>query len=338
MPERHGLLLVNLGTPASTALPDIKAFLREFLMDGRVITLARPLRWLLVNGFIVPRRAPLSQRKYQRIWTAQGSPLLVHNQAFVARLQELLGPGTQVELAMRYGQPGMAAALDRLQGVARLSVLPLFPQYAEATTGSVYALLDRLLKARPGLAAVPQRRVQGFWQQEAFLQACCQSLRRDGGLDTADHVLFSFHGLPLRDVLRHPGCRADGACCAGPKPCCYPSQCAATARGLAQRLGLKPGAWSWSFQSRLGQAEWFRPYTRERLADLAGQGKRRVAVLCPSFVADCLETLEEIGMDNRDLFLASGGASYRLAACPNADEAWVQGFADWVKREVLGQV
>jgi hypothetical protein len=154
MPERHGLLLVNLGTPASTRLPDIKAFLREFLMDGRVITLAWPLRWLLVNGFIVPRRAPLSQRKYQRIWTAQGSPLLVHNQAFVARLQELLGPGTQVELAMRYGQPGMAAALDRLQGVARLSVLPLFPQYAEATTGSVYALLDRLLKARPGLATL----------------------------------------------------------------------------------------------------------------------------------------------------------------------------------------
>ncbi len=336
MPERRGLLLVNLGTPASTALPDIRAFLREFLMDGRVITLAWPLRWLLVNGLIVPRRAPLSQRKYQRIWGGQGSPLLAHSQAFAERLRVLLGPGTQVELAMRYGQPSLAAALDRLQGVASLSVLPLFPQYAEATTGSVYARLDRLLQSRPGLAALPQRRVQGFWQQEAFLQACCRSLRRGGGLDTADHVLFSFHGLPLRDVLRHPGCRADGACCSEPQPGCYPSQCAATARALARRLGLKPGAWSWSFQSRLGRAQWFKPYTSERLVALARQGRRRVAVLCPSFVADCLETLEEIGMDNRDLFLKSGGKSYCLAACPNEDEAWVRDFADWVKREVLG--
>jgi ferrochelatase len=335
MPERQGLLLVNLGTPASTELSDIQAFLREFLMDGRVLTMPWPLRWLLVNGSIVPKRSPSSQRKYQRIWMGQGSPLLVHGQAFAARLQEQLGPGVQVELAMRYGQPGMAAALDQLQGVGSLAILPLFPQFAEATTGSVYALLDDLLKSRPALKRLPQRRIQGFWQQEAFLQACCRSLRRDGGLETADHVLFSFHGLPLKDVLRQEGCRGDGACCAEPRPLCYPSQCMATARGLAQRLGLAPGAWSWSFQSRLGQAEWFKPYTSEALKALARQGKRRVAVLCPSFVADCLETLEEIGMDNRDLFLKSGGESYRLAACPNAEEAWVAGFADWVKREAL---
>jgi len=335
MPERRGLLLVNLGTPASTALPDIKFFLREFLMDGRVLTLPWPLRWLLVNGTIVPKRSVSSQRKYQRIWMEQGSPLLVHGQAFAARLRALLGPGVQVELAMRYGQPSMAGALDRLQGVKSLAILPLFPQFAEATTGSVYALLDELLKSRPALRALPQRRIHSFWQQESFLAACCRSLQRDGGLDSADHVLFSFHGLPLKDVLRQEGCRADGACCAEPKPHCYPSQCMATARGIAQRLGLKPGAWSWSFQSRLGQAEWFKPYTSEALQALAEQGKGHVAVLCPSFVADCLETLEEIGMDNRDHFLECGGKSYRLAACPNADELWAADLAEWLGKEAL---
>jgi ferrochelatase len=230
----------------------------------------------------------------------------------------------------------MAQALERLQGADSLTVVPLFPQFAEATTGSVFERLEQLLKGLPQLAGIPQKHLPFFWDQAGFIEACAHSMERSVDLKAMDHVLFSFHGLPKKDVLRKRGCRADASCCVEPRPDCYRSQCIATAKALAARLDLKEGKWGWAFQSRLGKVEWIKPYTSETLEALAKSGTRHVAVMCPSFVADCLETLEEIGMDNKELFLESGGVSYTLAPCPNSDEAWVESFAKWLKPQLPG--
>ncbi|HXX49648.1 MAG TPA: ferrochelatase [Myxococcota bacterium] len=336
---KTGVLLVNLGTPRSPATGDVRRYLREFLSDPRVIDRAAPLRWALVNGVIAPFRAPRSAAAYRAIWDdASGSPLLAHGQALRGALARELGPGFEVELGMRYGEPSLAAALERLcaAGVARIAVLPLFPQYASSSLGSAVARLYELAAARTN---VPELEVHGeFYEAAGFVAALAEIARPRLAAFHPDHVLFSYHGLPERHVRasdpsgRH--CLASERCCdaiGGANAHCYRAQCLATTSALAAALGLAEGAFSTSFQSRLGRDPWIRPYTDLRLPELARAGVKRLAVLCPSFAADCLETLEEIGLRGREQWRAVGGEALELVPCANAHPAFVRFLAGRVR-------
>lgn len=338
-PDLPGVLVVNLGTPDSPSVPDVRRYLREFLADPRVIDIPAVPRWLLLNLVILPFRPRASAHAYEKIWTERGGPLRLEGEALVEGMTRELGPGWLVELAMRYGNPSIPDALRRLQdrGATRLVVLPLYPQAASSSSGSsleaVYSEVARRWNV-PAISVVPP-----FFADEGVLRAWNESLRPHLAEAKAEHVLFSFHGLPERhlrkaDVSGH-GCLASATCCealvAGNRDC-YRAQCLATARLLAERLELPPSGWSVSFQSRLGRTPWMRPYTDEVLADLAARGTRRVAVCCPGFVADCLETLEEIGMRGAEAFVEKGGESLALLPSLNAHPAWVRAASDLVRR------
>jgi ferrochelatase len=325
-----GILLVNLGTPDAPLPADVRRYLREFLSDPRVIDVPAVGRWLLLNLFILPFRPRKSAEAYAKVWTEAGSPLLVHSLALRDRLRERL-PGVPIELGMRYGRPSLGEALERLRAatVERIVVAPLYPQYASSATGSSLEAVYREAARRwnvPSFAVVPP-----FYDDAAFLEAGVAVARPHLDAFRPDHVLFSFHGLPERQIRRSDEtgthCLASEACCAAVGPAnrhCYRAQCFATARGLAAGLGLKADAWSVSFQSRLGRTPWIRPYTDVVLPELAQRGVRRVAVLCPAFVADCLETLEEIGLRARAQFREAGGEDLLLVPSLNAEPAWVE--------------
>lgn len=335
---RTGLLLINVGTPASPTASDVRPYLREFLGDPRIIDMPAPLRWMLVNGIIAPFRAPKSAEAYQKIWTDEGSPLLAISEAQAAKVRAILdedaraagAPPVQVELAMRYGEPSLARALASLREgrVERLVVFPLYPQYSSPTTASsVERVMELLAKeaALPSLCVVPP-----FYAHAGYLDAVIAAARPALDEARADHTLFSFHGLP--ESYLHDTDLGDGRCLSSPSCCdaivdenryCYRAQCYATARGLALRLGLDDERWSVSFQSRLGRQEWVKPYTDDTLPELARRGVKRLAVFCPAFVTDCLETLEEIGVRAKEDFVAAGGEGLFLMPCPNTHDAFV---------------
>jgi ferrochelatase len=334
---RTGVLLVNLGTPEGPRPGQVRRFLREFLGDPRVIDLPGPLRWALLHLVILPTRPRRVARAYAKIWTPAGSPLLVHGEALRSALARELGRDYAVALGMRYGRPSIGEATSLLIGadVARIVAIPLFPQWSEAATGSAEAKLRAELSRAdaPPVALVPP-----FYADPRFVAALRAIARPRLAAFRPDHVLLSYHGLPERQVRaadasgRH--CLASAECCAslvGANRRCYRAHCFATTRQLAAALGLAPERHSTSFQSRLGRASWIRPYTDEILPELARRGVRRLAVLCPSFVADCLETLEEIGMRARDQWLALGGEALELVPSLNADPGWVRAVADWVR-------
>lgn len=336
---KTGLLLINVGTPESPTARHVRPYLREFLGDPRIIAMPAPLRWMLVNAIIAPFRAPKSAEAYQKIWTEEGSPLLLHSEAQVEKVRAILDedasaagePPVQVELAMRYGEPSLSRALQSLREgrVERIIVFPLYPQYSSPTTASsVERVMELLSKeaALPALCFVPP-----FYDHAGYLDAVISAARPDFDAARADHTLFSFHGLPasyLEDTdFGERRCLSSPSCCdaiVDENRYCYRAQCYATARGLARRLGLEEGAWSVSFQSRLGRQEWVRPYTDDVLPELAERGVKRLAVFCPAFVTDCLETLEEIGMRAKEDFVAAGGEELSLMPCPNAHEAFIE--------------
>ena len=336
MNEPVGLLLVNLGTPDAPRTREVRRYLREFLSDPRVLDLPPIRRFLLLELLILPRRARTSAAAYRKIWTAQGSPLLVHGRALAAKLQARLGAAVRVELAMRYGRPSIAAALDRLEraGASRLVLLSLYPQYSAAATGSSIERVLELAAARwntPYLQVVPP-----FYDHPAYLDARADGLRPLLADPEPEQVFMSFHGLPERQIRRsdrsqpddpqggHCLVRAD--CCAeigAVNRYCYRAQCQATARGLAARLGLAPERVTVCFQSRLGRTPWLRPHTDEVLVDAARRGVRD-ALVVPSFVTDCLETLEELGMRAVENWRALGGRTLRVAPALNADDGFVE--------------
>jgi ferrochelatase len=334
---RTGVLLVNLGTPDAPRPAEVRRFLREFLGDPRVVDLPAPLRWLLLHLVILRTRPRAAARAYAKIWTPAGSPLRVHGEALRDALARELGRDYAVALGMRYGRPSLGEALARLleADVARVLAIPLFPQYSEAATGSVAAKLrDELARGdAPPLELLPP-----FYAEPRFVAALARLARPRLAAFRPDHVLLSYHGLPERQVRaadasgRH--CLASESCCAQLRAAnrlCYRAHCFATSRALAAALELAPERHSTAFQSRLGRAPWIRPYTHEVLPELARRGARRLAVLCPSFVADCLETLEEIGLRARDRWLELGGAAFELLPSLNADPAWVSTLADWAR-------
>ncbi|MCB9519377.1 MAG: ferrochelatase [Myxococcales bacterium] len=331
-----GLLLVNLGTPDSTDTADVRRYLDEFLMDPRVIDLAPAARWALVKLAILPFRPAKSAHAYKAIWTEAGSPLRVYGDALAAAVQAALGDECVVRLAMRYGNPKIDRALDELKaaGVDRVVVFPLFPQYSSAATGSAMEAVWREAGRRwntPALVNVP-----AFATHPAFIAASAAVARPVLAELAPDRVMMSFHGVPERHVIksdeRGPGahCLASASCCdalCDANRNCYRAQCFATARALTAALDLDPAQVEVAFQSRLGRDPWISPYTDVRVTELARGGSRRLAVLCPAFTADCLETLEEIGIRAAEDFVAAGGERLVLVPSLNAHPAWVDAVA-----------
>ena len=334
-----GVLLVNLGTPEAPTPRAVRRYLREFLGDPRVIDLPAIPRKLLLEGVILPTRPRASAAAYAKVWMPEGSPLLVHGRALREALAARLGPGHRVELAMRYGVPAIAPALERLARAdcRRILVLPLFPQYAAATTGSVLEAVYRAASARWNVP--PLDVVDPFYDDPGFIDALAAVALELPEERRPDHLLFSYHGLPERQIRKSDPtgshCLASEHCCATIGPAnrlCYRAQCVATSRALARALGVRDEDWTFSFQSRLGRTPWLRPYTDEVLPKLRERGVQRLAVMCPSFVADCLETLEEIGIRAREQWLALGGEDLIAIPCLNAHPAWVETLAGWVER------
>ncbi len=337
-----GALLAQLGTPASTAVADVRRYLREFLSDPRVLDIPAPARWLLLNAVILPFRSPRSAAAYRSIWMPEGSPLLVYGQALREGVAKTLGDGFRVELGMRYGSPSLADALERLVAadVERIVVLPLFPQYAGSSSGSALERIHALAGARwnvPSLTTLPE-----FPDDPAFIDALAAVARPDLEAFRPDHLLLSYHGLPERQIRRSDEsgahCLTRAGCCdaLGPRNRhCYRAQCMATSRALVAALGWPAERSTTAFQSRLGRTPWIRPYTDQVMPELAQRGVRRLAVLCPSFVADCLETLEEIGIRGREQWLEAGGEALCLVPCVNAAPPFVEAVAGWI-REAAG--
>lgn len=316
---KTAVLLVNLGTPEAPTAPALRRYLAEFLGDRRVVDLPR-LLWLpILHGIILNTRPAKSAAKYATIWTPEGSPLKVHTERQAKFLRGLLGErgdkDTVVAWAMRYGQPSIASVLDRLaaDGATRILVLPLYPQYAGSTTASVYDAVDAWRRRRPqGPAFVD---VHSYADDPGYIKALAASIRERWEIRASrpDKLVMSFHGIPKRSVEKGDP---------------YADECRRTADLLAAELGLGANDWQLTFQSRFGAAEWLQPYTQPTLEQLARDGVGHIDVVCPGFTGDCLETLEEIGMECRDAFLAAGGKEFDYIPCLNERADWIAALAD----------
>jgi ferrochelatase len=324
-PARLGVLLVNLGTPDEPTTAAVRRYLAEFLWDPRVIEAPRVLWWLILNGVILRTRPKRSAHAYQQVWTPQGSPLLVESRALTEglsrRLAERCGDRVRVELAMTYGNPSIPDALERLRrdNVQRLLVLPMYPQYSATTTASIFERVTAELSHWRWLPEL--RMVNQYWEEDAYIAAVADGIAAHWEQHGRKHLLFSFHSIPKRYFL------------AGDPYHCF---CQGTARRVAARLGLAEGEWSLGFQSRFGREEWLKPYVDLLLNDYAQAGPKRVTVVCPGFATDCLETLEEINMQNRDAFLSKGGEAFDYAPCLNSSEPHVALYEQVVLRHAQG--
>lgn len=316
--KKVGVLLVNLGSPASTSTGDVRAFLREFLGDPRVVNLPRPLWWMILNLFVLPFRPRKSAHAYQTIWTDKGSPLIVFTQQLSDKLAKRLGSErVLVDCAMRYGKPALRDKLQlfKQQGVEDIIILPLYPQYSSTTTASIFDVVaDEFI----GWRHMPSLRfISDYYQKPVYIKAVADSIRahwQENG--QAALLVMSFHGLPAK--LTEWG-----------DPYFY--HCQATARLLAEELGLNDKQWQMVFQSRFGRAEWLKPYCVEVLQELPKRGIKQVDVVCPGFAVDCLETLEEIALANKEIFIEAGGKSYRYIPALNDSDAHVEVMAEIIK-------
>jgi ferrochelatase len=338
---KTGVLVINLGSPDAPTTPAVRRYLAEFLSDPRVLDINAVGRWLLLNLIILRTRPAKSAHAYQQIWTEAGSPLVVHGQALVAALADAL-PEHPVVLAMRYGNPSIPDGLAKLRaaGCDRVVVFPLYPQYAASSTGTALELVyETVGKAwnTPFVQVVPP-----FWDDAGFLDAFA-AVAQPAMRAKPDHVLFSFHGLPERHILKSDEsggshCLTEGCCetITDVNRNCYRAQCVHTAYGIAARLGLAREDYTIAYQSRLGRTPWIKPYTDEVLTELAERGVKRLAVLCPAFVADCLETIEEIGLRNAADFVAAGGEALELVPSLNSHPAWITAATALVRRAISG--
>jgi ferrochelatase len=337
---KTGLLLINLGTPESPAPSDVRPYLREFLMDPRVIDLPTWKRWLLVNLILIAR-PKASGEAYAKIWTDAGSPLLVHSIALTEKVARRL-PGLRVELAMRYGKPSIATTLQRMRsaGCDRIVVFPLYPQYSSAANGSS---LEKVFVEASKLWNVPDiETIPPFFDDAGFIDACAAQARPVIERADPEKVYFSFHGLPERHVVKSDEsgdhCLRSDDCCArlvAANRHCYRAQCYATAKMLGDRLGLPEEKRVVCFQSRLGRDPWIKPYTDLVLIEDAKRGVKRGVILSPAFVADCLETIEELGIRAVEDWVAHGGERLELVPCINSDDRWVEALLDIVRRHSL---
>ncbi|MGB5258290.1 MAG: ferrochelatase [Woeseiaceae bacterium] len=324
--ESIGILIVNLGTPEAATTTAVRRFLKQFLSDPRVIEYPRWLWWLILNGIILRIRPSRSAEAYQKIWTDDGSPLMLFSKEIAAGMQEAFSermPGSvNVELAMSYGDPSVDAAIDRLlaKGARRLIILPMYPQYSGTTTASV---IDAVARKFNRLRWVPETRfINQYHDEPGYIEALAASVREFWAQNgRGEQLMFSFHGVPRQTLL-------DG------DP--YHCQCRKTARLVAESLELGDDEWLLSFQSRVGREEWLKPYTDETVTRLGKQGTGRLDVICPGFSTDCLETLEEIAMQNAELFVESGGGSLHYIPALNARKDHVAFLTDLVEKHLCG--
>lgn len=325
--SNKGLLLINLGSPKSTEVGDVRRYLNQFLMDPYVIDLPWPLRRLLV-GLIIMRRPAQSAEAYKEIWWPEGSPLVVNSRRLQQQVQKLWTQGP-VALGMRYADPSIESAIAELleQDVDELVVAPLYPQYADSTTKTALEDVKRVLAKRSVRLKV--RVLPAFYDHADYLAALVNSAR-DSLAQPFDHLLLSFHGLPERYLQKidpeKNHCLQSTDCCerasAQVMASCYRAQCMRSARLFAEQAGLADNQWSVAFQSRLGRAKWIEPYTEEVLGELASKGVKKLLVMSPAFVADCVETLEELGLRARETFLEAGGEELQLVPCLNDSPDW----------------
>ncbi|MFN0048704.1 MAG: ferrochelatase [Cytophagales bacterium] len=327
---KTGVLLVNLGTPDSPSVPNVRKYLRQFLMDGRVIDIPFLSRFLLVNGIIAPFRAPKSSKVYKSVWTENGSPLKYYSVELTKLVQKSLGDDFHVELGMRYQSPSIASALDKLldKGYNKIVVLPLFPQYASASTGSVQEEVMRLVAKKQIVPSI--QFISNFFDHPMFINAFSLLAKKYLDEQKFDHILFSYHGLPERQIKKGD---CTGTCLVNENCCgtihdmnyyCYRAQCFESTRLIAKQLGLAEQDYSVCFQSRLGKTPWIKPYADDVIENLPKQGKKRVLILVPSFVSDCLETIEEVGDEYKELFMYNGGEHWQMVESLNLSPAWVE--------------
>ncbi|MCD6055067.1 MAG: hemH [Gammaproteobacteria bacterium] len=332
--SQTGVLLINLGTPDDPALSSVRRYLREFLLDPRVIDLPVLIRYLLVYGIILPFRTPKTLHAYQTIWTEKGSPLRIHTENLTKALSQVLGNSYKVVYGMRYGNPSIDSAIPQLQSCKHVIVLPLFPQYSSAATGSALTVVFQEYAKQWNIPRLTI--IDSFYQEEGFIKAYAELIKPYLDLPASPFLLLSYHGLPERHLHKsrcESLCHAAASCPAisDHNQFCYRAQCYATSKKIASQLSLSEDRYLTSFQSRLGRTPWIKPYTDEQLITLRKQGINNLVIACPAFVADCLETLEEIGLRARAQWQALGGNSFNLIPCLNAQPLWVKAIANIIQ-------
>ena len=333
-----GVLLINLGTPDNGDPKSVYAYLKQFLNDPRVIDLPTVIRYVLVNWIIIPFRYKQSAHAYQQIWSHKGSPLLTNSQDLVNAVRKEFDASVQIELGMRYGNPSIDSAFSALKECQKIIAIPLFPQYSSAATGSATEELLRVLGDQWNIPEISVTR--DFFNNSDFIAAYASLLKEHLNHKKIDILIFSFHGLPERHIDKS-ACRS---ICSRSEPCpepdqlntyCYRSQCYETSRLIAKELHLSSSDYVVSFQSRLGKTPWIKPYTDLILEDLRQQKVENIAIVCPSFVSDCLETLEEINIRARAQWLELGGRDFTFIPCLNTHPTWVEGLVKMIKRQVF---
>lgn len=336
-----GVLLVNLGSPDSTQEEDVKRYLDEFLMDEHVIDFPYWLRAIIVRGIILRTRPPKTAQAYRKIWWAEGSPLIVLSERLKKKVQQRTC--VPVQMTMRYGNPSLEFGLSELQkqGVTQVLLLPLYPQYAMATTQTIEVLADKLVKTK--FKNLKITKFPAFYHREEYISALTQvtqSFLKDFDFD---HLLFSYHGVPERHLKKtdktrkHKKIVDNQYCCQPQSPeaqYCYRTHCFETTRQLVARLGLEENRYSQSFQSRLGIDKWLEPFTSDRVEQLAQAGVKKLAVITPAFVTDCIETLEEIEMEAGKDFIENGGEVFKMVPCLNDADCWADALAGWINQWV----
>jgi len=327
--QREGILLVNLGTPDAPTRGAVYRYLKQFLLDYRVIDIGAVQRNLLVRGIIAPFRSKESSEAYKELWTEEGSPLKVYGFQLRDLLREAMGEAYLVELAMRYQNPSMESVINNMlaQGITSLTIVPLFPQYSSACTGSVYEETMRILSKKQ---IIPKLKfVNSYYDHPDFIDSFVQKAQ-EHDIESYDHILFSYHGLPVRQLIKADAgnhCQQKENCChniSQANQFCYSAQCHATTKAIVQQLGLSEGQYTTCFQSRLGKDPWIQPYTSDILEVRAEKGDKRLLCLCPAFVADCLETTVEIGEEYQEEFEEMGGEKIQLVDSLNDSPRWVQ--------------
>jgi len=333
--KKRGVLLLNLGSPDSTAVPDVRRYLNEFLMDGRVIDKPYLLRTILVKGIIVPFRAPKSAEAYETIWTDDGSPLIVLTEQLKAELEkEIEEP---VEITMRYGNPRPDVAFDRLlerlPDMEEVIGIPLYPHYAMSSFETAVEYVKEIHRKKK--YPFKLNFVKPFYDDTDYITALAERMRPYLN-EEYDHILFSYHGVPERHIRKSDitgnHCLQSADCCTTPSPAhafCYRHQCFTTTELVTKALGIPKGKYSNSFQSRLGKG-WLEPFTDVRLEQMPNEGIRKLVILCPAFVSDCLETLEEIEERGRETFMEAGGEKYTMIPCLNTHPLWVKTLSKWI--------
>ena len=331
-----GVLLVNLGSPDSNDPKDVKKYLGEFLMDERVIDLPLWLRTFLVKGIILNTRPKKSAAAYKKIWWKEGSPLIVLSKRLYQKV--IKKTDIPVALAMRYGNPSMKMGLSELykEGVKEVLVIPLYPQFAMATTETILVLAEELRSDY--FPEMKITHIPAFYDKPEYVKALSNSIKENLKNKEYDHLLFSYHGIPERHIYKSDitksHCKIDGSCCNTPSKAhkfCYRHQCLSTTENVISELNLDRDKVSTSFQSRLGANPWLQPYTAKTIVEKAKKdGIKKLAIVTPAFVSDCLETLEEIAMEGKEEFLESGGQEFHTISCINDNDEWVNVIAGWI--------